>query len=242
MPGRRGERLRGETCLAAATATGQRRCAAPARARPRAPRVRPSRRRFVFCCFNNTYKFTPRGVRRLDAAAAAGPAACCGCSRRTATPRRNLRREARRAAWSPSASCSRRGTPGASRAPSRWPTCSSTRSPTTRTRRRAMRCGRAFRCSPARATRSRRGWPRASCRPPACPSWWPPRSRNTRHRARSWRASRRGWRALRERLRECRTASPLFDAGELARNLESAYATMVETHRRGETPRSFRVG
>ena len=48
--------------------------------------------------------------------------------------------------------------------------------------------------------------------------------------------------SLRERLRECRTASKLFDAGELARNLESAYATMVESHRRGEMPRSFRVG
>ena len=47
--------------------------------------------------------------------------------------------------------------------------------------------------------------------------------------------------ALRTRLRENRTKSLLFDAAAFARNLESAYATMWDIHVAGEKPRPFAV-
>ena len=46
---------------------------------------------------------------------------------------------------------------------------------------------------------------------------------------------------LRARLEENRKGSPLFDAGQFARNLERAYTTMWEIHAAGEKPRAFNV-
>ena len=46
---------------------------------------------------------------------------------------------------------------------------------------------------------------------------------------------------LRSRLAANRRTSPLFDAGQFARNLEKAYLTMWEIHTRGEQPRPFAV-
>jgi predicted O-linked N-acetylglucosamine transferase (SPINDLY family) len=46
---------------------------------------------------------------------------------------------------------------------------------------------------------------------------------------------------LRTRLEANRKTSPLFDAGQFARNLEKAYATMWEIYACGEKPRAFAV-
>jgi predicted O-linked N-acetylglucosamine transferase (SPINDLY family) len=46
---------------------------------------------------------------------------------------------------------------------------------------------------------------------------------------------------LREKLRENRRSSPLFDTDRFRRHIESAYARMWEIRQRGETPRSFSV-
>jgi protein O-GlcNAc transferase len=46
---------------------------------------------------------------------------------------------------------------------------------------------------------------------------------------------------IRAKIRANRTATPLFDTKRLCRELESAYATMVDIWRRGEAPRSFSV-
>ncbi len=46
---------------------------------------------------------------------------------------------------------------------------------------------------------------------------------------------------LRSRLAANRKTSPLFDAGQFARNLEKAYITMWEIHASGEKPRAFAV-
>ena len=102
---------------------------------------------FVFCSFNNSYKITPPvfdvWMRLLDAGAGQRALAA-----RKATRWRRPTCAARRprAGSRPSASCSRR----AATSPSIWPgigspICSSTRCPSTRTRRRATRCGRACR-------------------------------------------------------------------------------------------------
>lgn len=47
--------------------------------------------------------------------------------------------------------------------------------------------------------------------------------------------------AIRERLWRNRSTHPLFDTARLCRNIESAYRTMWEIHQRGEMPRSFSV-
>ncbi|HEX4240917.1 MAG TPA: tetratricopeptide repeat protein [Steroidobacteraceae bacterium] len=47
--------------------------------------------------------------------------------------------------------------------------------------------------------------------------------------------------SLRARLAVNRSAAPLFDTRRFCRGLESAYATMVERHRRGEPPADFAV-
>jgi predicted O-linked N-acetylglucosamine transferase (SPINDLY family) len=47
--------------------------------------------------------------------------------------------------------------------------------------------------------------------------------------------------SLRQKLARNRLASPLFDTDRFRRNLESAYASMWEIHRRGESPRDFAV-
>jgi protein O-GlcNAc transferase len=47
--------------------------------------------------------------------------------------------------------------------------------------------------------------------------------------------------ALRDKLAGNRATTPLFDTPRLCRNIESAYATMWEIHRKGEKPRSFSV-
>ncbi|MEI9805225.1 MAG: tetratricopeptide repeat protein [Pseudolabrys sp.] len=47
--------------------------------------------------------------------------------------------------------------------------------------------------------------------------------------------------ALKEKLVRNRTAYPLFDTERLARHIESAYTTMVERQRRGDSPRGFAV-
>ena len=47
--------------------------------------------------------------------------------------------------------------------------------------------------------------------------------------------------ALRDKLAGNRLTQPLFDTPRFTRNLESAYITMLERHRRGEPPESFAV-
>jgi predicted O-linked N-acetylglucosamine transferase (SPINDLY family) len=47
---------------------------------------------------------------------------------------------------------------------------------------------------------------------------------------------------LRERLRQNKATSPLFDTDRFCRHLETAYTTMWELWQRGERPRSFSVG
>ena len=103
---------------------------------------------FVFCCFNNNYKITPRRVRRLDAAAAAGrrqrAVAARGQCRRVAQPaprRRSARGIAPDAAGLRARACRSTSIWRATG----WPTCSSTRCPTTPTPPPATRCGRACR-------------------------------------------------------------------------------------------------
>jgi predicted O-linked N-acetylglucosamine transferase (SPINDLY family) len=46
---------------------------------------------------------------------------------------------------------------------------------------------------------------------------------------------------IRTKIQINRTTTPLFDTKRLCRELESAYATMVDIWRRGEAPRSFSV-
>lgn len=48
-------------------------------------------------------------------------------------------------------------------------------------------------------------------------------------------------RALKEKLARNRDTHPLFDTKRFCRHLESAYATMVDRHRRGEKPAHFSV-
>lgn len=48
-------------------------------------------------------------------------------------------------------------------------------------------------------------------------------------------------RSLRERLARNRSTCPLFDTGRFCRHLEAAYTTMWEIGLRGETPRSFAI-
>ncbi len=47
--------------------------------------------------------------------------------------------------------------------------------------------------------------------------------------------------SLREKIAYNRLSTPLFDTGRFRRHIESAYATMREISRRGESPRSFSV-
>jgi predicted O-linked N-acetylglucosamine transferase (SPINDLY family) len=47
--------------------------------------------------------------------------------------------------------------------------------------------------------------------------------------------------SIRRKLEQNRLSSPLFDTDRFRRHLEAAYTTMWEMHRRGESPRSFRV-
>ncbi len=47
--------------------------------------------------------------------------------------------------------------------------------------------------------------------------------------------------ALRQKLARNRITAPLFDTERSTRNIEAAYATMVDIWRRGESPRSFSV-
>jgi protein O-GlcNAc transferase len=46
---------------------------------------------------------------------------------------------------------------------------------------------------------------------------------------------------LETRLEAGRLTAPLFDSARLCRHVEAAYLEMWETHRRGESPRSFAV-
>jgi protein O-GlcNAc transferase len=48
-------------------------------------------------------------------------------------------------------------------------------------------------------------------------------------------------RALKDKLAANRRATPLFDAAGFTRNIESAYARMMELFHQGVAPRSFRV-
>jgi predicted O-linked N-acetylglucosamine transferase (SPINDLY family) len=47
--------------------------------------------------------------------------------------------------------------------------------------------------------------------------------------------------AIRRKLADNRLTHPLFDTDRFRRHIEAAYTTMWEMHRRGESPRSFRV-
>jgi protein O-GlcNAc transferase len=47
--------------------------------------------------------------------------------------------------------------------------------------------------------------------------------------------------AIRRKLADNRATCPLFDSDRFRRNIEAAYATMWDIHRRGEIPHSFRV-
>ena len=46
---------------------------------------------------------------------------------------------------------------------------------------------------------------------------------------------------IRRKLEDSRRTCPLFDGDPFRRGIEVAYATMWDIHRRGESPRSFRV-
>jgi predicted O-linked N-acetylglucosamine transferase (SPINDLY family) len=48
-------------------------------------------------------------------------------------------------------------------------------------------------------------------------------------------------RPIRTKIESGRLSTPLFDTKRLCRELESAYETMADIWRRGETPRSFSV-
>jgi predicted O-linked N-acetylglucosamine transferase (SPINDLY family) len=48
-------------------------------------------------------------------------------------------------------------------------------------------------------------------------------------------------RRLRERLHAARPSAPVFDVKSFTRNLETAFVTMWESYRRGESPRPFSV-
>ena len=47
--------------------------------------------------------------------------------------------------------------------------------------------------------------------------------------------------SIRRKLEQDRLSCPLFDTDRFRRHIETAYTTMWEMHRRGETPRSFCV-
>jgi len=47
--------------------------------------------------------------------------------------------------------------------------------------------------------------------------------------------------SARDKLLNERKTSPLFDAARTCRHIEAAYAAMWDIHRRGDSPRSFRV-
>ena len=47
--------------------------------------------------------------------------------------------------------------------------------------------------------------------------------------------------AVRAKLAGTRASAALFDTARYTRNLEAAYATMVERYRRGDAPDSFTV-
>ena len=47
--------------------------------------------------------------------------------------------------------------------------------------------------------------------------------------------------SIRRKLEDNRSNCPLFDSDRLRRHVETAYQTMWDIHRRGESPRSFRV-
>ncbi|HEX4027691.1 MAG TPA: tetratricopeptide repeat protein [Rhizomicrobium sp.] len=48
--------------------------------------------------------------------------------------------------------------------------------------------------------------------------------------------------ATREKLARSRNLAPLFDTARMVQTVESAFATMLEIHNKGEAPRGFRVG
>ena len=47
--------------------------------------------------------------------------------------------------------------------------------------------------------------------------------------------------SIRRKLEDNRSTCPLFDSDRFRRHVETAYQTMWDIHRRGESPRSFRV-
>ena len=103
---------------------------------------------FVFCCFNNNWKITPNvfGVWMQTLHAVEG--SVLWLLRDNESAERNLRKEAQVRGIDPSRlvfaqlDCRSMSTWRATV----WQACSSTRCPTTRTRRQAMRCGQAFLC------------------------------------------------------------------------------------------------
>ena len=104
---------------------------------------------FVFCSFNNSYKFVAGDVRAVDAPAqGACREACSGCRTRTSPRCAICSAKPKRRAWRATGWCSRRS----SRRPRiiwrgcRSPISSSTHARTMRTAARPMRCGPACRC------------------------------------------------------------------------------------------------
>ena len=47
--------------------------------------------------------------------------------------------------------------------------------------------------------------------------------------------------AVRQKLANLRTTAPLFDTKRFCRNLEAAYQSMWDKHRKNEAPRAFAV-
>ena len=211
-------------------------CARSARRRGRAACGLPEDG-FVFCCFNHTYKITPRGVRRLDAAAARRARQRAVAARVNAPAEANLRargeRARRRSGAAGLRAAVRRRAP---RAATATPTCSSTRCPTTPTPPRATRCGRACRWSPARATPSPAASRRACCRRSGLPEL----VTDDLGRLRGARARLAGdparVAALRARLRVGARGAPLFDSARFAREIEALFARMSERRRAGLAP------
>ena len=210
-----------------------------------AARKRACRRRgIVFCCFNNSYKFTPEifdvWMRLLQAV----DGSVLWLSEPNDSARRNL--------------IARSGEPGHQRGPagvravrfrtsttisrgSLWPTCSSTRCPTTRTPPRAMRCGQGV---PVITTPG----PTFAGRVAASllcavglPELIAPSLSAYEARALELASDPQALHAVKAKLKATRATFPLFDTARFTRHLELAFIAMCERKRRGLPPERFSV-
>ena len=197
---------------------------------------------FVFCCFNNSYKLTPRFSTYGCGCCGRSTAVCCGCCTRASSQCATCATRQARAGWTRRAWCSlrRRRSPAIWRGIA-WPTCSSTIFRSTPIPRRAMRSGSGCRCSPAPARASSAGWQRACSSSADLPQLVTSSLEEYESAALVLAKDRERLQAVRCRLETSRLTKPLFDTNRLGRNIEAAYGTMYEIWQRGEAPRSFAV-